>query len=140
MSNPQTSTWYTVYKAKGDELLAIGTAKECAAYLGWTLSTFYSILSRVKSRKNRTYCFAVENLKTGGYWVYGSENTGQLRGRPRKFDVEAAKTLYRAGINDANIAKRVGVSPATIWSWRKEHGLPPNRGQGRPRMKADGNE
>lgn len=130
-----SNLWYTVYEAYRDRLLVIGSAKECAAGLGWTESTFRATLARVKSGKNRRYCIVVEDLKRKTYKVYGSENTGEPEGQSRKFDVETAKRLHRAGKSDADIARQLDTSSATVWGWRKRNDLPPNCGRGRPRKR-----
>lgn len=33
--------------------------------------------------------------------------------------------LYRSGKNDREIGESVGVSPLTVFNWRKRNGLPP---------------
>lgn len=66
--------WYTVYRAVDDEVVALGTGAMCAKGLGWTLETFYSIVSKVKFGKNRAYTIVVENPKTRTYVVYGADN------------------------------------------------------------------
>ena len=51
---------YAVYLNKTDELLCFGTSRECAEYLGMTLDSFYCMVSRVKSGKNRKYSIVKE--------------------------------------------------------------------------------
>lgn len=38
--------------------------------------------------------------------------------------------LYRAGLNDVEIASRCGVRREVVMSWRAQRGLPPNSGPG----------
>lgn len=130
MGHRESSTWYTVYEAEQDRLVIIGSAKECAAYLGRTVNAFQSMVSKVKSGKNKAYCVVVEDLATGSYAV---GNTGELRGRPKLLDDGIAFEMYAAGASDADIARRLGVDHRTVWTWRKKEGLPPNAHRGRPR-------
>lgn len=46
---------FAVYLAKTDEILAVGTAAECAHAIGWSVGDFFTIKSRVKSGKNKKY-------------------------------------------------------------------------------------
>ena len=48
---------FAVYLDKTDELLAVGTAAECAHAIGWSVRDFFTIKSRVKSGKNKKYVF-----------------------------------------------------------------------------------
>ena len=75
----------------------------------------------------------MEDLDAGTYTVYGGDNTGELRGCPKKMDDYLAGQLYGAGINDHQIADRLGVNAGTVWEWRKNNNLPPNAKRGRPR-------
>ena len=50
-----TRKYYTVYKRKTDEILAYGTAEECARQLGIRLDSFYCTVSRTPNRKNPQY-------------------------------------------------------------------------------------
>jgi hypothetical protein len=45
-------------------------------------------------------------------------------GRPSEIDHARCHELYSAGCNDPEIARQLGVQPATIWKWRKKNGLP----------------
>ena len=53
---------YSVYKAKTDELLAFGTAKECAKQLGINLASFYSAVSRAPTLENGRYEIFVDEI------------------------------------------------------------------------------
>jgi len=132
MGRRRSSTWYTVYEAYQDKLVVIGSALECAAYLGCSVNSFQSMVSKVKSGRNRSYCVVVEDLEAGTYAVYGGENTGELRGRHCSFDDSYAGDLYAAGYNDTDIGRMLSVDPRTIWKWRKNNGLP-SVSRGRPR-------
>ena len=46
---------YTVYLRRTDELVASGTAKECAAQLGMTTASFYDMEKRVRKGKQKKY-------------------------------------------------------------------------------------
>ena len=50
-----TRKYYTVYRRKTDEILAYGTAKECAQQLGIRLDSFYCTVSRTPNRKKTKY-------------------------------------------------------------------------------------
>ena len=133
MGRHETLTWYTVYEAYRDRLVVIGYARECANFMGCTVKSFHELVARVKSGKVKTHCIVVEDLVTDSYAVYGGNNTGELRGRPKTVEDYIAEELYAAGLSDADIARRVGVDTRTIWSWRKKNNLPPNAKRGRPR-------
>lgn len=133
MGRRESSTWYTVYAAYRDQLIVIGNARECAAFMGCTVNSFQSMVSKVKSGKNKAYCVVVEDLDAATYAVYGGDNTGELRGRPKMVDDYLAEQLYAAGLSDPDIAKQLGVDPGTVWTWRKRNGIPANVRRGRPR-------
>ena len=44
----------------------------------------------------------------------------------RKFDETVAFQLYEDGLNDREIAAKLGVSKYTIFNWRHENDYPPN--------------
>ena len=121
MRRHKSTVWYTIYEAHGDRLIVIGTAEECAAYMGFSPECFRSTLSRVKSGENKAYCIVVENLKTGSYTVYGSGNTGELRGRPPTMDYQLADELYAKGLSDSEIGRQLGVDKRTVYGWRKKN-------------------
>lgn len=56
---------YTVYHQQTDEVLAIGSQRECAKKLGISLNSFQCILTRVKSGKQKNYVVVEEDLETG---------------------------------------------------------------------------
>ena len=132
MRGSKPSVWYTVYEAP-DKLIVIGFGKECAAYMGMSMNCFRSIVSKVKSGRNKAYCIVVEDLEAGTYAVYGGDNTGELRGRPRKVDYDLVADLYYSGMCDADIARKLGINQGTVWEWRTKKGLPPIGKRGRPR-------
>lgn len=51
---------YTVYSRKLDELLAFGSAEECAKALGITRASFYRLVTMAKQRPNGKYEVLVE--------------------------------------------------------------------------------
>lgn len=53
---------YSVYLRKTDEIVAFGTARECAARLGMTLSSFYPTVSRSQSGQQRKYEIISEEI------------------------------------------------------------------------------
>lgn len=53
---------YSVYLRKTDELVAFGTARECAARLGMTLLSFYSTVTRSQSGQQRKYEIISERI------------------------------------------------------------------------------
>ena len=55
----------------------------------------------------------------------------------RKFTDEQFLELYRQGLGDREIARRLGVNVGTVWIRRKKLGLPPNRPRGGPRKFTD---
>ena len=46
--------------------------------------------------------------------------------KPKRWDVEHALSLYKAGLTDLEIADSVGVTKSTIGVWRRENLFPPN--------------
>ena len=49
-------------------------------------------------------------------------------GGPKESKLEIPETLelYNKGLNDQEMAKALGCSPCTVFSWRKRHCKPPN--------------
>lgn len=53
---PGPAKWYTVYLRKTDEIVAFGTAEECARQLGFSgISSFKSCVSKSMDEKNTKY-------------------------------------------------------------------------------------
>lgn len=67
---------YFVWREKTDELVAYGTARECARKMGIQLPSFYSEVSRTRSGKHTYYKIMVEDLR-GEECVSQEENRGQ---------------------------------------------------------------
>lgn len=57
------TTWYTVYEASTEEVIASGTSQQCAKALGMTMGVFYSTVSHAQAGINSKYTFYVEKLK-----------------------------------------------------------------------------
>lgn len=133
MEQRNYSTWYTIYNAADDSIVAIGPAKECTTRFGCTLNTFKSMISNVKRGRNHAYCVVIENLDTGAIEIYGSDNKGDQRGMHKKVMHEKAREVYFHGLNDTEIAEKIGVHTDTVRKWRRENDLLPLRRPGRPR-------
>lgn len=56
-------TYYTVWRAKTEEVAAAGTAEECARTLGRSRSSFYCLVSRVRSGKLRKWLVYAERAE-----------------------------------------------------------------------------
>lgn len=56
-------TWYTVYDAETEDVLASGPGPQCAKALGLTLDSFYCAVSRSRSGRQHRYDFYIENIK-----------------------------------------------------------------------------
>lgn len=55
--------YYAVYLRKNDKLVASGTGKECQKQMGLaSLNSFRSLVSKVKSGRNKKYEVLVEDL------------------------------------------------------------------------------
>ena len=54
-------TWYTVYEASTEEVIASGTGPQCAKAL--TMGVFYSTVSHARAGISSKYTFYVEKLK-----------------------------------------------------------------------------
>ena len=52
--------YYTVYNAKTDEVVACGTARECAKQMKRSLSSFYCTISRNRSGKHHKYSVVID--------------------------------------------------------------------------------
>ena len=58
-----SAKYYTVYKNKTDEIVAFGSAAECAEKLGITRDSFHSFVSNTRSGRTKTYTVLVEDYK-----------------------------------------------------------------------------
>lgn len=54
-------SYYTVYD-RNDEIIAFGSAHECAKTLGMTLQSFYTYVTNPKKRVNRKYIIVIEKI------------------------------------------------------------------------------
>lgn len=54
--------YYTVYRNGSDDVVAFGTAKECAEARGMTLRSFYSFISNTRSGRTKTYTVISEDV------------------------------------------------------------------------------
>ena len=54
--------YYTVYRNGTDEVVAFGTAEECAKIRGITLDSFHSFVSNTRSGRTKTYSVIVEDI------------------------------------------------------------------------------
>lgn len=52
--------YYTVYLRKTDELVASGSAEDCAAAMNQSVDSFYSMVCRVRKGTNRKYEIYIE--------------------------------------------------------------------------------
>lgn len=50
-----TPKYYTIYLAKNDEIVAFGDRKACAAMLGVSEKSLYSIVSGARNGRNKKY-------------------------------------------------------------------------------------
>ncbi len=55
--------YYTVYRNDTDEVVAFGTAKECADKRKMTVESFHSFVSNTRSGRTKTYSVIVEELE-----------------------------------------------------------------------------
>lgn len=55
-------SYYTVYIAKTDEIIASGIASDCAEQLGKTLNGFYSMVSKNTLGIHKKYSFVKEKV------------------------------------------------------------------------------
>lgn len=131
MGRHESNAWYTIYEAYMDKLVVIGTAKECASYMGISLTSFYEFVSRVKNGVVKTHTIAIEDPDCEkSYRVYGENNTGRITRGPT-IDYEAVEELYGIGMSDADISRRLDIAPERVWYWRKKNNLPPLGKRGR---------
>lgn len=56
-------TWYTVYLADTDEIVASGTGPQCAKALKMTISSFYCAVDRTQRGLQHKYVFYKEQIK-----------------------------------------------------------------------------
>ena len=69
-------------------------------------------------------------LEDAGEVLPGKHRAGKLDGK--------IKPLYEQGLNDAEIAERLGCSATAVAKWRKRNGLPVNHGPARKEAEAGG--
>lgn len=129
-------TWYTVYEAHLDTLVVIGTAEECAAYIGISTRSFKKMVSDVKRGKIKSLCIVVEDLESGAYKAYGTENGVDTPLRRRELDERKARYLYYAGLKDSEIAEELQVTEKRVTKWRRKNRLPAMTKSGTPRKMA----
>lgn len=55
--------YYFVYLNRNDELIAMGTAKQCARQLKITRPSFYSLVSRAPRRERGKYAVVKQSMK-----------------------------------------------------------------------------
>lgn len=121
--------WYTVYLSGTDEVLVIGTARDCAAFFNTTVNSFRSIVSKSEKIEGRDkYTFVTENLKTGEMRTYGAKNEGAYEKKWAR-----AKELYLDGLNDAEIGEKINATACAVQNWRLRNKLPSNTARGRPK-------
>ena len=56
----KANSFYTVYLRKTDEIVASGTAVECAAKMNKSVNCFYSLVSKNTKGKQKKYVVVVE--------------------------------------------------------------------------------
>lgn len=54
--------WYTVRLTESDELVAEGTAEECAKAMGTSVNSFHCIKAHVKAGRSKRYTFERKGL------------------------------------------------------------------------------
>lgn len=54
--------FYMIYLNRDDELIASGTAGQCARKLGIKLGSFYSLVSRAPRRENGKYAVVKQSM------------------------------------------------------------------------------
>lgn len=136
--------WYTIYRAVDDEILTIGTSKECASNLDMPIEAFRSMLTRVKLGENRKYIIAIEEVDNdyeetnGKVEIYGEDNFGVVDSKI-KYRIDETETmyLYLMGYNDKQIAKALNVPTDAVKRWRKSKKLKSLQDRGRPRKRRD---
>lgn len=133
MSSYMGEIWYTVYDARTDELLVCGSSDDCARYFGVSRNGFHTLVSHVKTGRNRGYCVVLEDLTHKTYTVYGKDNTGN---RVNAMDQMQARRLWAEGMSDQQIAEQIGCSNSTVHNWRVRNRLKSNGKPGRPRKEA----
>lgn len=135
--------WYTVYEAANDELLTIGTAKECAKNLDFSEKIFYEMVAKVKVGANKRYIIAVEEINDeyeetdGNIQIYGESNFDLEASRKCKINDMEAFSLYMLGKNDKEIGEQLHVTRSAIKKWRERKGLKSYSGRGRQRKRRD---
>lgn len=67
MRAKKCNAFYTVYLAATDEVVACGTAKECAERLGYANAmSFCSVISQTKAGRHKKYIFVVDKEEADG--------------------------------------------------------------------------
>ena len=55
--------YYTIYLSSTDEIIACGTAKECAKKMKLTIESFYCAVGRARAGKRKKYIVVEEDIK-----------------------------------------------------------------------------
>jgi len=56
--------YYTIYDAESDEVIAHGTARECAKKMNLTIESFYCAVGRARSGKRKKYVVVEEDIES----------------------------------------------------------------------------
>lgn len=65
--------YYTIYRARDDEILAFGDKESCAAMLGISQKSFYSMVADVRAGRNKKYEIYSEPLDPVAAGVFTKE-------------------------------------------------------------------
>ena len=70
--------YYTIYRAKDDEILAFGDKESCAAMLGISQKSFYSMIADVHAGRNKKYEIYSEPLDPVRAGVFTEEEYEEM--------------------------------------------------------------
>lgn len=82
-------------------------------------------LKSVKGKSRRDWV-RKKNAKGGGKKPRPEAKPSGSHGRVTEKQMEMVLAAYKAGLSDPAIAKEVGISKKTVYSWRKRNGLKAN--------------
>jgi len=106
--------------------------------LGWTCDFIL-----ITGRSRTVGMTDAEKARPCGKYVPGKrvrqvENIAYSENGRFTFDQQKIRKLYFQGLNDPEIAMKVGCERQTVWRWRQRHNLAPNQPPGRRKRTASG--
>lgn len=81
------------------------------------LCDYYAITNRLRAQSIAQCTHFDDGTREGASWRKAQPT--EPRYQPRKLDAEKCRRLYNEGLTDAAIGRELGVTDATVRTWRK---------------------